>query len=197
MSLLSNNILIYSVGISTIGLSYYLYNKMNKISILYHLTKQLMKPSSSLANFTLNNSMKSASIKYSRNGKEYLVHIPYRRNLLSKITSSKIYGVRKIYDVRKIYPIITDVFEDKTRIDDVINDKDITIDNIINDELIIDVKRKDEVQLDYTIISHPPGIPFLVSARDLGFDYILVVSKSNDNDKTVETIYNDDEIPIF
>lgn len=165
----SDNILLYSIGVATVSISYYLYKKSHKLSnlkIAYHLTKELVKSKygHSSSNFTLNKNMKSASITYHRNGQEYLLHIPYRRILISKITSSKIYGVKRVTE-----------------------SKDLSGNIVVKDE--------NQINLDYTLLCHPPGIPFLASANDLGYDYILVITKSND--ETIETIYNNDEIPKF
>ena len=127
------------------NLSYKLMNKMiSPKTLLYSIEKyQLINKifsKQTLASFTINDSGKSAFIVYSRCGKDYMINVPYKRELVTQMSKCKVFLSK-------------------------------------NNEMIN--------------ITQQPGIPYLVSAKMLGGDKIIM-----NCGETVKEFLND-EIPSF
>lgn len=91
--------------------------------------------------FSINNTGKSASIKYSRYGCEYILNVPYNRQKLSLMSKLKVFLV---------------------------------------------LESGEQVE-----ITQQPGVPYTVSARDLGGKQIKVIQPEG------TSLYSIDEVPMF
>ena len=109
------------------------------LSLLYTLSKRISQKPKNTGYITINQTVTSASVSYTRYDKEYQIHIPYNKDLITKMTRLKVYLVK-----------------DGERVE----------------------------------ITQQPGIPYMVSARMLGGEKIIIVKDNN-----VQKEYKNDEIP--
>jgi hypothetical protein len=114
---------------------------INAIDILYNGSIDKGEP-----RFSINDSDRSASIVYKRQGNEYILNVPYNRKIRAKMSSFDIFLVKKGTSDEEFY---------------------------IN-------------------INQQPGLPYLVSANDLGGDRIEIKQKT---DGQLIKVYLDNEIP--